>query len=88
MLLQISRGVQKSGALRLALEREGNSQPQQAFSTCMKRLDRDGLVTTGYVKASGKTGGREAIYDLTPAGKKALKDVRQFYRRLERQAGE
>ena len=89
VLLQISlRKVPNGKALRLALEREGVSQELPTFYAHIKRLERDGLVTSSYVKASGKTGGRETVYSLTPAGKKALKDVRRFYRRLERLAGE
>ena len=53
----------------------------------LKRLARDGFISGRSVKATGGARGRETSYALTARGRAALKELREFYRRMERQAG-
>ncbi len=86
VLFEISRGVRKGKALRQALGEEEVSQKLPTFFAFMTRLQDAGLITRKRIKATGGARGEETAYSLTGAGRKALKEVREFYRRLERKA--
>ena len=88
ILLHIAKGVQKGKAIRKALDTEGIHHGASNFHACLRRLKRDGLVRSKFVKAADGAHGRETVYSLTPVGKTALKRTRDFYRRLELLAGE
>jgi len=87
-LFQIAGGVRKGKAIRAALGQEEVSQKLPTFHAFMARLERAGLISGKYVTATGGARGREREYGLTPAGRKALKEVGQFYSRLQGLAGE
>ena len=83
ILLEIDRGSRRGKAIREALEREGMRQHSATFSICMRRMKEAGLVAVKEVKASGGARGRERAYSLTAAGRAALREVRDFCRRVD-----
>ena len=72
--------------MRRALEEEGIFQRVPTFTACVKRLEHDGFITSEFVKATDSAHGRERSYNLTAAGRKALRELADFYSRLQRQA--
>ena len=86
VLFQLARGEQRGELLRRELEREGIAQEGPTFHACIRRLVRDGLIVRRAVKAQPGSRGRGTDYKLTPAGRQALKELRGFYRRMERRA--
>ena len=86
-LAKIAAGVVRGRDLREALSGEDVAQKPPTFYLFMGRLEDAGLLTGEYATAAGGARGKERVYSLTPEGRKALKDVAAFYRRLEKQAG-
>ena len=81
ILAEIERGANHGKNIRDSLEREGMPQYSSTFSICMRRLKSAGLVTAKRVKGIR---GDECIYSLTAAGRAALKEVRDFFQRVDR----
>ncbi len=88
ILFQLAAGEKKGKALRQSLKQEGISQEIPTFHACVGRLIRDGFISSKPVKATAGARGTETAYSLTPRGRSALRELRRFYRRLERLAGE
>lgn len=86
LLFQLARGEKKGKALREALAKEGIRQKVPTFFACVRRLIRDDLISAKAVAPSGKARGPETAYSLTVRGRTAVKQLRDFYRRLDRQA--
>ena len=86
LLFRLSSGEQRGKVLREALQREDMLRSLPTFHTCMNRLVEDKFVTRTFVDPAKGSRGRESVYKLTETGRAALKELRAFYRRMERQA--
>lgn len=86
ILFQLAKGERRGKALRESLAAEGISQQVPTFFACIRRLVRAGLLSGRPVKASAGARGVETVYSLTPRGRAAIRELRDFYRRLEKAA--
>ena len=88
LLFELSAGERRGKALRMALKKEGiEHRYEPTFHACIRRLldANPPLITRHSVPTKGAPG-HETAYALTAAGRAALKELRSFYRRMERKA--